>query len=87
MIISAALSWLAVIFLLFLKTQTVTHPGTNRARRALTSFIRRTPLTTTPPRQPAQRVWAELGRQTHLSHCRLSKTLLVTANMTSDEGI
>ena len=25
-----------------------THPGTNRARRALTSFIRRTPLTTTP---------------------------------------
>jgi len=30
---------------------TVTHPGTNRARRALTSFIRRTPLTTTPRRQ------------------------------------
>jgi len=26
----------------------VTHPGTNRARRALTSFMRRTPLTTTP---------------------------------------
>jgi len=30
----------------------VTHPGTNRARRGLTSFMRRTPLTTTPRRQP-----------------------------------
>ena len=29
-----------------------TQPGTNRARRALTSFIRRTPLTTSPRRQP-----------------------------------
>jgi len=28
--------------------KTVTHPGTNRARRALTSFMRRTPLTTAP---------------------------------------
>jgi len=28
----------------------LTHPGTNRARRALTSFMRRTPLTTTPRR-------------------------------------
>jgi len=27
-----------------------THPGTNRARRALTSFMQRTPLTTTPRR-------------------------------------
>jgi len=32
--------------------KTVTHPSTNRARRALTSFMRRTPLTTTPRRQP-----------------------------------
>ena len=31
--------------------KTVTHPSTNRARRALTSFMRRTPLTTTPRRQ------------------------------------
>jgi len=30
--------------------KTVTHPGTNQARRALTSFMRRTPLTTTPRR-------------------------------------
>ena len=30
------------------RPKTVTHPGTNRARRALTSFMRRTPLTTTP---------------------------------------
>jgi len=28
-----------------------THPGTNRAWRALTSFMRRTPLATTPCRQ------------------------------------
>ena len=32
--------------------KTVTHPGTNGARRALTSFMRRTPLTTTPRRRP-----------------------------------
>ena len=36
----------------YTRPKTVTHPGTNRARRALTSFIRRTPLTTTPRRQP-----------------------------------
>ena len=30
------------------RPETVTHPSTNRARRALTSFMRRTPLTTTP---------------------------------------
>jgi len=29
---------------------TVTHPSTNRARRGLTSFMQRTPLTTTPRR-------------------------------------
>ena len=31
--------------------KTVIQPSTNRARRALTSFMRRTPLTTTPRRQ------------------------------------
>jgi len=30
------------------RPKTVTHPSTNRARRWLTSFMRRTPLTTTP---------------------------------------
>jgi len=35
----------------YTRPKTVTHPGTNRARRALTSFMRRTPLTTTPRRQ------------------------------------
>jgi len=34
------------------RPKTVTHPGTNRARRTLTSFMRRTPLTTTPRRHP-----------------------------------
>ena len=36
----------------YTRPKTVTHPGSNRARRALTSFMRRTPLTTTPRRQP-----------------------------------
>ena len=36
----------------YTRLKTVTHPSTNRARRALTSFMRRTPLTTTPRRQP-----------------------------------
>ena len=35
----------------YTRPKTVTHPGTNRARRALTSFMRRTPLTTTPRRR------------------------------------
>ena len=35
----------------YTRPKTVTHPGTNRAGRALTSFMRRTPLTTTPRRQ------------------------------------
>ena len=34
-----------------------------------------------------QRVWAEPGRLTRLSHFGLSKTRLVTDNMTPDEGI
>jgi len=32
----------------YTRPKTVTHPSTNRARRGLTSFMRRTPLTTTP---------------------------------------
>ena len=32
----------------YTRPKTVTRPSTNRARRALTSFMRRTPLTTTP---------------------------------------
>jgi len=32
----------------YTRPKTVTHPGTNRARCALTSFMRRTPLATTP---------------------------------------
>jgi len=35
----------------YTRPKTVTHPSTNRARRALTSFMRRTPLITTPRRQ------------------------------------
>ena len=51
----------------YTRPKTVTHPGTNRARRALTSFIRRTPLTTTPRRngsmQHAECVALCKGRQ------------------------
>ena len=36
----------------YTRLKTVTHPGTNRTQRALTSFMQRTPLTTTPRRQP-----------------------------------
>ena len=32
----------------YTRPKTVTRPSTNRVRRALTSFMRRTPLTTTP---------------------------------------
>ena len=46
-------SWL-VTYRDGIRLKTVTHPGSNRARRALTSFMRRTPLTTTPRRQPSQ---------------------------------
>ena len=35
----------------YTRPKTVTHPNTNRARRGLTSFMRRTPLTTTPRRR------------------------------------
>ena len=34
----------------YTRLKTATHPSTNRARRALTSSMRRTPLTTTPRR-------------------------------------
>jgi len=37
----------------YTRPKTVTHPGSNRARHALTSFMRRTPLTTKPRRQPS----------------------------------
>jgi len=38
--------------MVYTRPKTVTHPSTNRARRALTSFMRRTPLTTAPRLQP-----------------------------------
>ena len=46
----------------YIRPKTVTHPSTNRARRALTSFVQRTPLTTTPRRQPCD-------RRTHRQYC------------------
>ena len=38
----------------YTRPKTVTHTGSNRARRALTSFMRRTPLTIMPRRQPTR---------------------------------
>ena len=43
-------NWLGWIW--HTRPMTVTHPGTNLARRGLTLFMRRMPLTTTPRRQP-----------------------------------
>ena len=43
------------------RPKTVTRPGTNRARRALTSFMRRTPLTTSPRRRPSRSCDADTG--------------------------
>jgi len=34
--------------MVYTRPKTVTRPSSNRARRALTSFMQRTPLTTTP---------------------------------------
>ena len=45
------------------RPKTVTHPCANRARRALASFMRRTPLTTTPRSQPTQ----QLSKSTYCS--------------------
>jgi len=36
----------------YTRPKTVAHPSTNRTRRRLTSFMRRTPITTTSGRQP-----------------------------------
>jgi len=49
----------------YTRPKTVTHPGTNRARRALTSFTRRTPLTTTPRHQPIVAVDAAVGLESY----------------------
>ena len=46
--------------MVYTRPKTVTHPGTTRARRALTSFMRRTPLTTTPRRRACAGCGGEL---------------------------
>jgi len=57
----------------YTRTKTVTHPGTNRARRALTSFMRRTPLTTAPRRQVSLHDVAKLEAVTY-SRCPVRRT-------------
>jgi len=53
----AELTWLACyISRWHIRPKTVTHSSTNRTRRALTSFMRLTALTTTPGRQPSARL-------------------------------
>ena len=54
--------------------EVVTHPGTNRARRALTPFMRRTPLTTTPRRQPPPKKTEPTNR---IKYCRQIITLSI----------
>jgi len=49
----AELTWLTgYIPWWYTRPKTVTHPSTNRARRRVTSFMRRTTVATTPRRQP-----------------------------------
>ena len=68
----------------YTRPKTVTHPSTNPARRRLTSFMRRTPLTTTPRRQPVIFI---LSLSTHICNavhstvktCRLSSVLLLSS--------
>jgi len=50
----------------YTRPKTVTHPSTNRAQRGWTSFMRWTPLTTTPRRQDVQ------THQIFASRCLLS---------------
>jgi len=60
----------------YTRPKTVTHPGTNRARRALTSFMRRTPLTSTPCRQPIL----------YAAGCRHIKRRLLSTGQTNYAG-
>ena len=61
--------WVDLVGLLHTRPKTVTHPCNNRARRALTSFMRWTPLTTTPRRQPIPSVL--------LGHCEVCVSLYI----------
>ena len=54
-------------------SKVVTHPGSNQARRALTSFIRRTLLTTMPRRQPRRNYGKFCG---FVNCCQLSAAKL-----------
>ena len=65
----------------YTRPKTVTHPGTNRARRALTSFIRRTPLTTTPRRQPS----ASVLQRKDIS-CEMTSILALSMCTTTSSG-
>jgi len=56
----------------------VTHPRTNRARRALTSFMRRTPLTTTPRPCTPRDQWTR--RVTGSTCCQLNVTVMHARN-------
>ena len=57
----------------YTRRKTVTHPSTNLARRGLTSFMRRTPLTTTPRRQPGC-----LKKRRHVARQRCNCATLLT---------
>ena len=55
----------------YIRPKTVTHAGTNRARRGLTSFMRGTPLTTTPRRQRSRNDNAIMCSKVKVAHTRL----------------
>jgi len=72
-------SWLVTYWdRMYTRPKTVTHPSTNRARRALTSFMRRTPLTTAPHSQPNLMIlcscgvyWPQSSSKVKFAFCRL----------------
>ena len=65
----------------YTRPKTITHPGTNRARRALTSFIRRTPLATALRRQRLHRFVVDLLYHLFLHCCAaFGKILTDTAS-------
>jgi len=65
----------------YTRPKMVTHPSTNRARRALTSFKRRTPLTITPRRQRGGDAACSCRYSSRLLVCvwpRMSRALLLS---------
>ena len=69
--------------MVYTRPKTVTHPSTNRARRALTSFMRRTPLTTTPRLRPVADLEEEVEAASPLPFGRRTDVVTVAVMLAS----